>query len=341
MEGWHGGAIQRSRCRPRGRPSRSSGRSAGVSARLLTGDYPLPLPSDSDGAALVPMVAPAHVPVYNVAMGPASLALTGETCRRGLNNRVHPRSHEVFLEPSGRARPGPDAHSPTSTWWRPSRSNSVPSSRNRGCGTPPRRRLRVTTIGAMGSRGWCGHQFPVSTRSPGSATAMVTQVRAGRPAKRDEARKPAYRVDLGRLTNLVGSDAGSPIALARMPIRGSRRCWRNFDGDCAAQLTTFSLLVLRWPNGRVAATASGAGTGQCVYRESARRVPVPGSVHRIDRGVDLWPVMAVHPTTRVGRVGHHHSVGGGHLCSKTVSTVSCGSANTTTGSTPASHALSR
>ncbi|WP_232315814.1 LLM class flavin-dependent oxidoreductase, partial [Mycobacterium celatum] len=60
--------------------------------------YPLPLP-DSAGAALVPMVAPQHVPVYVAAMGPANLRLTGAVADGWLGNAFIPEVADVFLGP--------------------------------------------------------------------------------------------------------------------------------------------------------------------------------------------------------------------------------------------------
>ena len=77
MEGWHG--VRFTKPVQTTRETIEIVRTVSRGERLVhDGEiYPLPLPN-SDGAALVPMVAPAHVPVYNAAMGPANLALTGE-----------------------------------------------------------------------------------------------------------------------------------------------------------------------------------------------------------------------------------------------------------------------
>src|SRR3954452_13888704 len=74
MEGWHGVRFRR--------PVQATRETIEIIRTVSRGDrlehagevYPLPLP-DSEGQAIRPLVAPAHVPVYIAAMGPANLRL--------------------------------------------------------------------------------------------------------------------------------------------------------------------------------------------------------------------------------------------------------------------------
>ena len=94
MEGWHGVRFRK--------PVQTTRETVEIVRTVSRGErlehdgevYPLPLP-DSDGRALVPLVAPAHVPVYVAAMGPANLRLTGEVADGWLGNAFIP-------EPSSR-----------------------------------------------------------------------------------------------------------------------------------------------------------------------------------------------------------------------------------------------
>ena len=98
MEGWHGVRFRK--------PVQTTRETIEIVRTVSRGErlvhdgeiYPLPLP-DSSGAALVPMVRPAHVPVYIAAMGPANLALTGELADGWLGNAFMPEAADVFLGP--------------------------------------------------------------------------------------------------------------------------------------------------------------------------------------------------------------------------------------------------
>ncbi len=109
MEGWHGVRFAR--------PVQATRETIEILRTVSRGEvlrhdgpvYPLPLP-DSQGRALRPMLAPAQVPVYVAAMGPANLALTGEVADGWLGNLFIPEAAEVFLEPlrQGAAQAGRD-----------------------------------------------------------------------------------------------------------------------------------------------------------------------------------------------------------------------------------------
>ena len=110
MEGWHGVRFRK--------PVQTTRETIEIIRIISRGDrlehageiYPLPLP-DSRGAALRPLVRPAHVPVYVAAMGPQNLRLTGEAADGWLGNAFIPEAAEVFLGPlregAQRDRPHP------------------------------------------------------------------------------------------------------------------------------------------------------------------------------------------------------------------------------------------
>ncbi len=245
MEGWHG--VRFSKPVQTTRETIEIIRTVSRGERLVhDGEiYPLPLP-DSDGAALVPMVAPAHVPVYNAAMGPANLALTGELADGWLGNAFIPEAAEVFLEPirAGAARAGRtltdlDLVAPVAVEFCSSTAETEDAVRRHADGY-------AFTIGAMGSRGSGGRNFYNDAFTRLGYGDAVTQV-AGlwQAGKRDEARA-GVPVDLGRLTNLVGSDSWIADRIGAYADTGITTLLAKLDGDFAAQLTTLEhLLALR------------------------------------------------------------------------------------------------
>ena len=198
------GSASRSR-RPE-KPSRSSGSSAAEIGSSIAGEiYPLPL-ADSSGAALRPLVSPRHVPVYVAAMGPRNLRLTGEMADGWLGNAFIPEAAEVFLGPlregaerAGRTLADLDLVAPVAV--------EIPRRRS-----VRRRRARAGTRTGTRSRSarWArAAAISTTTRSPGWGTETKS---VGSPncGKTGDATKPAQAVpiDLGRLTNLVGTQDG-------------------------------------------------------------------------------------------------------------------------------------
>src|SRR5215213_4055073 len=98
MEGWHGVRFRR--------PVQTTRETIEIVRIVSRGDrlehrgeiYPLPLP-DSAGRPLRPRVAPADVPIYIAAMGPANLSLTGELADGWLGNAFIPEAADAFLGP--------------------------------------------------------------------------------------------------------------------------------------------------------------------------------------------------------------------------------------------------
>ncbi|BDD83303.1 FMN-dependent monooxygenase [Tsukamurella pulmonis] len=107
MEGWHGV--------PFGKPVQRTRETIDIVRMVMRGErlrydgqeYRLPLP-DSRGAALVPALLPAELPIYVAAMGPANLRLTGELADGWLGNAFIPELSDVVLGPlaEGAARAG-------------------------------------------------------------------------------------------------------------------------------------------------------------------------------------------------------------------------------------------
>ncbi|BBY98149.1 LLM class flavin-dependent oxidoreductase [Mycolicibacterium fallax] len=109
MEGWHGVRFEHPVRRTRETIDIVRMIARGERLRYDGEEYRLPLP-DSRGAALVPALLPAELPVYVAAMGPANLRLTGELADGWLGNAFIPELAEVFLGPlaEGAARAGRD-----------------------------------------------------------------------------------------------------------------------------------------------------------------------------------------------------------------------------------------
>lgn len=246
MEGWHGVRFRK--------PVQATRETIEIIRTVSRGErlvhdgdiYPLPLP-DSSGAALVPMVNPAHVPVYNAAMGPANLALTGEVADGWLGNAFIPEAAGVFLDPlrdaadrAGRAITDLDLVAPVAVEFLAGAAEAEAAVRRHADGY-------AFTIGAMGTGpGSAGRNFynDAFTRlGYGPQVTAVAQLwQAGR---RDEARA-GVPVDLGRLTNLVGTDGWIAERIAAYANTGITTLLAKIDGDFPTQLATLEkLLALR------------------------------------------------------------------------------------------------
>ena len=226
MEGWHGVRFRRPVQTTRETIEIIRTVSRGQRLELAGDIYPLPLP-DSDGSVLRPRVRPDHVPVYVAAMGPRNRRLTGEVADGWLGNAVIPEAADVFLGPmaegataagrtlaegataAGRTLADLDLVAPVAVEFTASRADGDAAARRHAEG-------HAFTIGAMGAGsggqersdrgGYSGRNFDgdAFTRlGYGDGVAKVTELwQAGR---RDEARE-AVPIDLGRLTNLRGTD---------------------------------------------------------------------------------------------------------------------------------------
>ncbi|MFZ1161218.1 MAG: LLM class flavin-dependent oxidoreductase [Mycobacterium sp.] len=242
MEGWHGVRFRK--------PVQTTRETIEIVRTISRGDrlehagevYPLPLP-DSRGAALRPLVRPTHVPIYVAAMGPQNLRLTGEAADGWLGNAFIPEAAEVFLSPlregaqrSGRTLDQLDLVAPVAVEFHDDHASADAAARRHADGY-------AFTIGAMGSRGSGGRNFynDAFTRlGYGDDVRTVTELwQAG---KRDEARS-SVPMDLGRLTNLLGTEDVIAERVSRYQAAGITTLLAKLDGDHDQQLATLQRLV--------------------------------------------------------------------------------------------------
>jgi F420-dependent oxidoreductase-like protein len=239
MEGWHGVRFRR--------PVQTTRETIEILRLVSRGDrlehagevYPLPLP-DSDGAALRPMTAPTEVPVYVAAMGPANLRLTGEVADGWLGNAFIPESAEVFLGPlregasaAGRTFDELDLVAPVAVEFTNGAAATAEAARRHARGY-------AFTIGAMGSGGRNFYNDAFGRLGFGSEVARVRALwGAGR---RDEA-ADAVPLDLGTLTNLLGTRDDIAARLALHRAAGITTVLAKLDGPAEARLHTLEQLL--------------------------------------------------------------------------------------------------
>lgn len=239
MEGWHGVRFTK--------PVQTTRETIEIIRTVSRGErlehpgeiYPLPLP-DSRGSALVPQVRPQHVPVYIAAMGPRNLELTGEAADGWLGNAFIPEAAEVFLGPlrdgatrGGRALSDLDLVAPVAVEFHDDRASADAAARRHADGY-------AFTIGAMGTGGENFYNQAFSRLGYGDEVAEVAQLwQAG---KRDEARA-AVPLDLGRLTNLLGTQDDIAARLHKYRAAGITTILAKLDGDPDRQLETLRTLV--------------------------------------------------------------------------------------------------
>lgn len=202
MEGWHGVRFTK--------PVQTTRETIDIVRMVARGErlrydgqvYTLPLP-DSAGRALRPLVAPQQVPIYIAAMGPANLALTGESADGWLGNSFIPELAEVFVGPirdaavaAGRQLGDIDLVAPVALEFADTASDAAAVVKRHAAGY-------AFTIGAMGGSGRNFYNEAFTRLGYGDGVRTVESLwRAG---DRDGARD-AVPEDLGRLTNLVGTD---------------------------------------------------------------------------------------------------------------------------------------
>ncbi|HMJ75611.1 MAG TPA: LLM class flavin-dependent oxidoreductase, partial [Iamia sp.] len=210
MEGWHGVRFTR--------PVQTTRETIEIVRTVSRGErlahdgeiYPLPLP-DSAGRALRPLVAPAPVPVYVAAMGPANLRLTGEAADGWLGNAFVPEAADVVLAPlregaaaAGRGLAELDLVAPVAVELTADGAATAAAVARHAQGY-------AFTIGAMGSGGRNFYNDAFGRLGYTDEVARVQELwRAG---DRDAA-AAAVPLDLGRLTNLIGSEAEVATRLA-------------------------------------------------------------------------------------------------------------------------------
>jgi F420-dependent oxidoreductase-like protein len=239
MEGWHGVRFRK--------PVQATRETIEIIRTVSRGErlehageiYPLPLP-DSRGAALRPLVRPNHVPVYIAAMGPQNLRLTGETADGWLGNAFIPEAAEVFFGPlregaqqGGRTLDQLDLVAPVAVEFHDDQASSDAAARRHADGY-------AFTIGAMGSGGQNFYNQAFTRLGYGTEVATVAELwQAG---KHDEARSNVP-LDLGRLTNLLGTDDIIAERIDRYRTAGITTMLAKLEGDYSEQLATLQRLV--------------------------------------------------------------------------------------------------
>ncbi|HME75922.1 MAG TPA: LLM class flavin-dependent oxidoreductase [Mycobacterium sp.] len=239
MEGWHGVRFRK--------PVQTTRETIEIVRIVSRGErlehagevYPLPLP-DSRGAALRPMVKPDHVPVYVAAMGPQNLRLTGELADGWLGNAFIPEAAEVFFAPlrkgaqqAGRTLDQLDLVAPVAVEFHDDQAAADAAARRHADGY-------AFTIGAMGtgSKNFYNDAF---TRL-GYGAEVETVAGLWQAGKQDEARS-AVPLDLGRLTNLLGTPDAIADRVSRYRAAGITTLLAKLEGDPELQLATLQRLV--------------------------------------------------------------------------------------------------
>lgn len=239
MEGWHGVRFRK--------PVQTTRETIEIVRIVSRGDrlehhgeiYPLPL-ADSSGAALRPLVRPRHVPVYVAALGPRNLRLTGEMADGWLGNAFIPEAAEVFVGPlregaerAGRALSELDLVAPVAVEFHDDEASADAAARRHADGY-------AFTIGAMGAKGRNFYNDAFTRLGYGAEVGAVAELwQAG---KRDEARR-AVPIDLGRLTNLVGTPDGIADRVHKYRTVGVSTLLAKLEGGYPEQLATLERLL--------------------------------------------------------------------------------------------------
>ena len=243
MEGWHGVRFHK--------PVQTTRETIEIIRTVSRGErlahegeiYPLPLPG-GEGRALRPLVAPAHVPVYVAAMGPANLRLTGEAADGWLGNAFVPEAADVVLGPlregaaaAGRALDALDLVAPVAVELTASASETEAAVRRHAAGY-------AFTIGAMGSGGRNFYNDAFGRLGHADAVAHVQEL--WRSGDRSAA-AAAVPLDLGRLTNLIGSAAEVAARLELHASVGVTTVLAKLDGPPEHQRDVVERLVSLLP----------------------------------------------------------------------------------------------
>lgn len=198
--------------------------------------YPLPLP-DSAGAALTPLVAPAHVPVFVAAMGPANLRLTGELADGWLGNAFIPEAADVYLAPiregaaaAGRTLSDLTLVAPVAVEFT---DDPEEAARRHAEGY-------AFTIGAMGTGGRNFYNDAFTRLGFGDEVRHVADL--WQSGDRDAARR-AVPLELGSHTNLLGPSEMIVERLRRYRDAGIGQILAKLDGPLDQQLTTLGRLI--------------------------------------------------------------------------------------------------
>ncbi|MEU7143341.1 LLM class flavin-dependent oxidoreductase [Nocardia sp. NPDC046473] len=239
MEGWHGVRFRR--------PVQTTRETIEIIRTVSRGErlehpgeiYPLPLP-DGPGRALQPMVRPAHVPIYNAAMGPRNLRLTGELADGWLGNAFIPEAAEVFLDPlregaiqAGRDLSELDLVAPVAV-------EITDDDQAAAAAIDKHAEGYAFTIGAMGEGGRNFYNDAFTRLGFGTAVEQVAQL--WQSGDKAAARRAVPR-ELGELTNLIGTPTRIAERLTNYRAAGITSLLVKLDGDYEHQLSTLRRLI--------------------------------------------------------------------------------------------------
>jgi F420-dependent oxidoreductase-like protein len=179
---------------------------------------------------------PRNIPIYVAALGPRSLELTGEAADGWLGNAFVPESADVFLEPirRGARRAGRDVTeidlvAPVAVEF----GDDEELARKHADGY-------AFTIGAMGAGGRNFYNDAFTRLGFGDAVARVAQLWSER--RREDAAR-AVPIELGAMTNLVGSRDTVAQRVAAYAAAGITSLQAKISGDLAERSRTLSDLV--------------------------------------------------------------------------------------------------
>ncbi len=242
MEGWHGVRFRK--------PVQSTRETIEIIRIVSRAErlehpgevYPLPLPH-SRGTALRPLVRPAHVPVYVAAMGPQNLRLTAELADGWLGNAFIPEAADVYLNPlregaerAGRALEDLDLVAPVAVEFHRDKAAADAAARRHADGY-------AFTIGAMGAGETGGRNFYNDAFTRLGYGSEVDRVRQLWQAGRHDDARAAVPLDLGGLTNLLGTPETVADRVRRYRAAGITTLLAKLDGDHADQLSTLKQLI--------------------------------------------------------------------------------------------------
>jgi alkanesulfonate monooxygenase SsuD/methylene tetrahydromethanopterin reductase-like flavin-dependent oxidoreductase (luciferase family) len=239
MEGWHGVRFKR--------PVQTTRETIEIVRTVSRGDrlehsgeiYPLPLPN-SAGSVLRPLVRPDHVPVYVAAMGPQNLRLTGEVADGWLGNAFIPEAADVFLGPlaegaalAGRTLADLDLVAPVAVEFTDTEEDGDAAARRHADGY-------AFTIGAMGASG--KNFYNDAFTRLGYGAGVETVAKHWKDGRREEAKR-AVPIDLGRLTNLLGTDDAIAERVERYRDAGITTLLAKLEGTFGQQLSVLERLI--------------------------------------------------------------------------------------------------
>jgi F420-dependent oxidoreductase-like protein len=239
MEGWHGVRFRR--------PVQTTRETIEIVRTVSRGDrlehsgeiYPLPLPN-SAGTVLRPLVRPDHVPVYVAAMGPQNLRLTGEVADGWLGNAFIPEAADVFLGPlgegaalAGRTLADLDLVAPVAVEFTDTKEAGDEAARRHADGY-------AFTIGAMGAGG--KNFYNDAFTRLGYGAGVETVAKHWKDGRREQAER-AVPIDLGRLTNLLGTDDAIAERVDRYREAGITTLLAKLEGTFGQQLSTLERLI--------------------------------------------------------------------------------------------------